>query len=76
MTPSQRLKLAKVERPSGAAGPVRLSNLTIINYVLYVCGPMHEATLTATLLGFQCVCNALALLVRYRLAGLFYEVVR
>ena len=55
---------------------VRLSNLTIINYVLYVCGPMHEATLSATLLAIQAICNCAALLVRYKLAGLLYDVVR
>ena len=68
-----RLRTAKVER-SGTN--VRVSNLTIINYALYVCGPMHEARLTSLLLIVQLVCNALALLVRYRLAGLFYDVVK
>ena len=71
----EKLKLARVERTAGRTA-VRLSNLTIINYVLYVFGPMHEARLTSVLLLFQVVCNGLALLVRYRLAGAFYEVVR
>ena len=30
-----------------------MSNFTIINYALYVLGPMHEATLTSVLLLFQ-----------------------
>ena len=65
-------------RIAPASGPrvVRLSNLTIINFVLYVHGPMHEANLTSVLLLLQLACNVLALLVRYQLAGLFYEVVR
>ena len=67
-------KLAKVERPT--MNQVRLSNLTIINYVLYVCGPMHEASLTMVLLCVQTACNVLALIVRYQLAGLFYDIVR
>lgn len=69
------LKLAKVESIPGSTS-VRMSNLTIINFVLYVCGPMHEARLATTLLVFQAACNALALLVRYQLAGVFYDVVR
>ena len=71
----EKLRLAKVVRTPGSA-TVKVSNLTIINYVLYVCGPMHEATLTTILLGIQLACNALALLVRYQLAGLFYDIVR
>ena len=35
----ERLRLAKVERTAGER-TVRLSNLTIINYVLYVCGQL------------------------------------
>ena len=53
-----------------------MSNLTIINYVLWARGPMHEASLTTTLLLIQAACSALALLVRYRVASLFYDVVR
>ena len=68
-------RLAKVVRTPGVT-MVKVSNFTIINYALYVCGPMHEASLTALLLGVQVVCNVLALLVRYQLAGLFYDVVR
>ena len=68
-------RLAKGERTLGATA-VRMSNLTIINLALYWCGPMHEATLTSVLLLVQAVCDALALLVRYQLASLFYEVVR
>jgi len=37
---------------------------------------MHEAKLTTVLLIVQVVCNGVALLVRYQLAGLFYDVVK
>jgi len=71
----ETFRLAKVERPAGGTA-VKMSNMTIINYVLYVCGPMHEATLTTVLLGVQLVCSVLALVVRYQLSGLFYDVVK
>lgn len=123
-------RLAQVERTPGSK-VVRLSNLTIINYVLYVTGPLHEQTLCTILLSIQvheappddtpdlhvvphvvsvlsadgrmgttrkcrrpaheslCLlmlsprphrppqvgCSAFALLVRYQLAGLLYDVV-
>ena len=70
-----KLRLAHVERTAGSA-IVRVSNLTIINYALFVLGPMHEARLTSVLISFQVVCNIAALVVRYQLAGLFYDVVR
>jgi len=71
----ERFGLAKVVHTPGSA-TVRMSNLTIINFALYVCGPMHEARLTTLLLIIQALCNGLALMVRYQLAGLLYDVVR
>ena len=53
-----------------------MSNLTIINFALYVLGPMHEAKLTSVLLLVQIVSNALALFVRYHLAGYLYDIVK
>jgi len=53
-----------------------MSNMTIICYVLHLFGPMHESRLTTVLLLFQVLCNTAALLVRYQLAGLLYDVVR
>ena len=67
------LRLAHVELPGGRT---RISNLTIINYALYKLGPMREDRLTAVLLAVQAACSAAALLVRYQLAGLLYDVVR
>lgn len=71
----ETLRLAKVERSAGKS-TIRMSNLTIINYVLYVCGPMNEATLTSMLLLLQVVLNGFGLLVRYQLASLFYDIVK
>ena len=68
------LRLAHVEELPG--GRTRISNLTIINYALYKLGPMREDRLTAVLLAVQAACSAAALLVRYQLAGLLYDVVR
>jgi UDP-N-acetylglucosamine--dolichyl-phosphate N-acetylglucosaminephosphotransferase len=66
-------RLAKVEAVGApAAGRVRMSNLTIINFTLWALGPMHEAALTTTLLLVQAACSGAALLVRYRLADLLY----
>ena len=71
----ERLRLARVERTPGKSA-VRMSNLTIINFALYVLGPMHEAKLTSVLLLVQIVSNALALFVRYHLAGYLYDIVK
>lgn len=59
-----------------ATQQVRMSNMTIINYALYVCGPMREDRLTLTLLAVQVCCSLLALVVRYQLAGVFYDIVK
>ena len=53
-----------------------MSNMTIINLALHLCGPMREERLTLALLGLQAACSALALLVRYQLAYLVYDVVK
>ena len=68
------MRLARVELTPGTP-TVRVSNLTIINYALYILGPIHEARLTSILLLFQASCNCCALLMRYFLAGVLYDVV-
>ena len=68
------LGLARIEALD--EGKVRMSNLTLINYALMVLGPMHEARLTSALLILQGASSVLALLVRYQLAGYFYEVLK
>uniref|UniRef100_A0A6M2E034 UDP-N-acetylglucosamine--dolichyl-phosphate N-acetylglucosaminephosphotransferase n=1 Tax=Xenopsylla cheopis TaxID=163159 RepID=A0A6M2E034_XENCH len=49
------------------------NNLTLINYVLLILGPMHENKLTMILLCFQIVASLIAFTIRYPLATLFYE---
>lgn len=50
-------------------------NLTILNAILWVTGPLHEKTLTTVMLIFQAVCCALAFVIRYYGASLVYDVV-
>eukprot|EP00397_Hematodinium_sp_SG-2012_P030122 GEMP01031881.1.p1 GENE.GEMP01031881.1~~GEMP01031881.1.p1 ORF type:complete len:460 (+),score=72.42 GEMP01031881.1:40-1419(+) len=54
---------------------VRMSNLTIINLVLYICGPMREDKLTVVLLTFQVACSLLAFWIRFSMSAWFYDVV-
>ena len=51
---------------------VQFNNLTLINFMLKLFGPLHERTLTIVLLGFQILCSCLAFTIRYPLALLFY----
>ena len=51
---------------------VECNNLTLINLVLKLCGPMHERTLTVLLLVIQVACSVVAFAIRYPLAFLFY----
>ncbi|XP_035682021.1 UDP-N-acetylglucosamine--dolichyl-phosphate N-acetylglucosaminephosphotransferase-like [Branchiostoma floridae] len=50
------------------------SNLTLINFVLYVLGPTHERTLTIYLLTIQVLGSMAAFFIRYQLAKIFYDV--
>jgi len=51
---------------------VEFNNLTLINFILKIFGPLHERTLTCMLLGFQVFCSFIAFAIRYPLAKLFY----
>ena len=51
---------------------VEFNNLTLINYTLKICGPLHERTLTCVILGLQIICSCIAFTIRYPLALLFY----
>ena len=51
---------------------VEFNNLTLINYTLKICGPLHERTLTCVILGLQILCSCIAFTIRYPLALLFY----
>ncbi|KAA0202635.1 hypothetical protein HAZT_HAZT011243 [Hyalella azteca] len=52
---------------------ITVNNLTLINLVLVWSGPMHERTLVWTLLALQACGSALAFVIRYPLASLFYD---
>jgi UDP-N-acetylglucosamine--dolichyl-phosphate N-acetylglucosaminephosphotransferase len=52
---------------------VACSNLTIINLVLVLCGPMREDTLCGLLLLLQGFCGVLGFVIRHRLAFLVYD---
>lgn len=50
------------------------NNFTLINLILYYCGPLHEAKLATVLVLLQCMSTILAFTIRYPLASLFYDV--
>lgn len=52
---------------------IRVNNLTIINLTLKFAGPMHERSLTNTLLLIQAASSALGFFIRFYLAHLVYE---
>lgn len=56
-------------------GSIKLSNLTLINVVLYWFGPMREDKLTLSLLVIQALCSGLAFVIRYRFVTLIYQAV-
>eukprot|EP00095_Tigriopus_kingsejongensis_P009755 snap_masked-scaffold422_size175911-processed-gene-0.13 protein:Tk09755 transcript:snap_masked-scaffold422_size175911-processed-gene-0.13-mRNA-1 annotation:"udp-n-acetylglucosamine--dolichyl-phosphate n-acetylglucosaminephosphotransferase" len=51
---------------------IECNNLTLINFALWLCGPMPEQYVTVLLLGFQVCCSLLAFVIRYPLAYFFY----
>lgn len=67
-------KLAHV-LPPGPDGVIRMSNLTLINFVLYVCGPCREDVLCMRLLALQAFCSGACFAVRFGLASYLFDVV-
>ena len=51
---------------------VTVNNLTIINFILKLFGPMHERSLTILLLVIQVLCSCIAFMIRYQLALLLF----
>ena len=51
----------------------KMSNMTLINLCLQVCGPMTEKTLCTTLLGIQILGCGFALFVRYYISRFFFD---
>jgi len=70
--------LTRVKRFSGddEVQMVECNNLTLINLILKMFGPMHERTLTLVLLTIQIFCSAIAFAIRYPLAFLLFGEVR
>lgn len=69
----EKLHLVTVKRYSkDNEDYVECNNLTLINFVLKVFGPLHEQTLTVVLLTIQIICSFIAFVVRYPLALFFY----
>merc|ERR1719422_557298 len=52
---------------------VECNNLTLINFILRLTGPMPEQTLTVILLMVQVICSLIAFTIRYPLAYLLYS---
>ena len=61
--------------PSYADDSKKCINLTLLNAMLVIFGPMKEGSLTKVLLVFQALCSCLAFYVRYSLAAKVYDVV-
>ncbi|XP_060651967.1 UDP-N-acetylglucosamine--dolichyl-phosphate N-acetylglucosaminephosphotransferase [Drosophila nasuta] len=59
-----------------ADGRIVTNNLTLINFVLVIFGPVHERVATQMLMGFQVLSTLLALFIRYPLANYFYATER
>merc|ERR1719431_2336681 len=51
---------------------IECNNLTLLNFILSLTGPMHEKSLTLTILAIQVLSSVIAFLVRYPLAYLLF----
>lgn len=52
---------------------IKCSNFTLNNIFLKFFGPMHERTLTISVLLFQCLCSGVAFLIRYQASKYFFD---
>ncbi|KAJ1660728.1 tunicamycin resistance protein [Dispira simplex] len=59
-------------RQDPSTGVTTITNLTLLNFILTKCGPLHEATLVSAVLGLQVVGSLLAFFIRYQLVHFFY----
>eukprot|EP00052_Salpingoeca_macrocollata_P007480 m.60177 g.60177 ORF g.60177 m.60177 type:complete len:148 (-) comp16070_c0_seq3:115-558(-) len=66
------LKLAHVKEDNDA---FTMNNMTLLNFVLMVCGPLHEKTLSSRVMLLQALGSVVAFTIRYALATLFYDIV-
>uniref|UniRef100_A0AAX7SXG9 UDP-N-acetylglucosamine--dolichyl-phosphate N-acetylglucosaminephosphotransferase n=1 Tax=Astatotilapia calliptera TaxID=8154 RepID=A0AAX7SXG9_ASTCA len=75
LTVAELLKLLEVRRGHEGDGDfIECNNMTLINLVLKVLGPVHERTLTVIMLVIQVMGSAVAFGIRYHLVRLFYDV--
>lgn len=66
--------IADVKEDLGEDGQfIECSNFTLNNIFLKLCGPMHEQTLTISVLVFQCCCSGVAFLIRYQASKYFFD---
>ncbi|XP_019571876.1 UDP-N-acetylglucosamine--dolichyl-phosphate N-acetylglucosaminephosphotransferase [Rhinolophus sinicus] len=69
------LQLVTVRQSENEDGPfTECNNMTLINLLLKVFGPMHERNLTLLLLLLQILGSAVTFSIRYQLVRLFYDV--
>ncbi|XP_078379231.1 UDP-N-acetylglucosamine--dolichyl-phosphate N-acetylglucosaminephosphotransferase-like [Oculina patagonica] len=69
------LKLVHVETGVGEdKKSTRVNNLTLLNFLLRLLGPLHERTLTTIILGIQVCGSVVAFIIRYHLVRFFYDV--
>ncbi|XP_037003224.2 UDP-N-acetylglucosamine--dolichyl-phosphate N-acetylglucosaminephosphotransferase isoform X2 [Artibeus jamaicensis] len=72
---AESLQLVTVRQSENEDGAfTECNNMTLINLVLKVFGPMHERNLTLLLLLLQILGSAVTFFIRYQLVRLFYDV--
>jgi UDP-N-acetylglucosamine--dolichyl-phosphate N-acetylglucosaminephosphotransferase len=70
----QLFRLASVENDVGEDGKeMRINNLTLINFIIKLCGPMKEQSLTIIVLCLQVFGSIIAFFIRYELSLVFYD---
>ncbi|CAK8687027.1 unnamed protein product [Clavelina lepadiformis] len=71
---AEKLGLVYVEQNLGEDEEyIECNNLTLINFLLKIFGPMHERNLTLLLLSIQIFCSGFAFFIRYYVSTIFYD---
>lgn len=74
ITVLSRCKVLNVRRNVGEDGAsMEINNMTLINFVILMLGPLHERTVTSILLLIQVLGSCLGFLIRYKGARYLYE---
>ncbi|KAK7105584.1 UDP-N-acetylglucosamine--dolichyl-phosphate N-acetylglucosaminephosphotransferase-like [Littorina saxatilis] len=67
------LRVIDIKECIGENGDVtEVNNFTLNNFILKLCGPLHERTLVIILLSLQAIFSVVAFVIRYQVARLFY----